>query len=476
MKQITIGVDTNVFLHYGQIKLLDWRKIFEGITHLRVLVARQVQREMDDQKDRGKGYIQTRAKEYQRLLLESETNDYTVAFEHCGVEVTIEFLRHTRSSDLDDDLFDLTSADQKITAEYYRVWCKNPDLVVFGNDTGTIMAARDAKMSTARPEPAWKRIEPEDEAVKQLREENLALKRQVGALPKIEFSNFCAEIVQRVPVGFADGFDIHAHLKDLDGRISATTYLASVDDLIRMYGIEARDPFGLNLTGFSRTKLTERELDRYEGELDDFDRFFQNMGPDQFLSSLQTLATSYLIDVDVANVGTAMEERVCVELTRHKNCTFLSENDYGYDNKWGLSKPEEPKPMLSILPAIAGLHVVHDRGTPDHVFGEPELFERGQRFRCRSILHGHSASVRAVIAHDEGGENDPTELMVSISAMKLVEPITRKVSFRRKLAYFDGDDIDELIAARTTLMDNEQADILERAIRVGKDGAALEPS
>ncbi|WP_107676573.1 hypothetical protein [Agrobacterium sp. LAD9] len=79
-----------------------------------------------------------------------------------------------------------------------------------------------------------------------------------------------------------------------------------------------------------------------------------------------------------------------------------------------------------------------------------------------------------MIAHDEGGENDPTELMVSTNAMKLVEPITRKVSFH-ELAYFDGDDIDELIAARTTLMDDEQADILERAIRVGKDGTALEP-
>ncbi|OAE49175.1 hypothetical protein [Agrobacterium tumefaciens] len=475
MKQITVGVDTNVLLHYGQIKLLDWRKIFEDITHLRVLVARQVQREMDEQKDRGKGYIQTRAKEYQRLLLESETRNYAVTFEHRGVEVTIEFLRHTRNSDLDGDLFDLTSPDQKIAAEYYRVSRETPDLVVFANDTGTIMAAKDAKMITGRPEPAWKRVEPEDEAVKELREENQALKRQVGASPKIEFSNFCAEIVQRIPVGFAEGFDIHAYLKDQDGRIAATTCLASVDDLVRMYGLEARDPFGLNLAIFNRTKLTEQELNQYEERLADFDRFFQNMGPDQFLSSLQVLATPYLLNVDVSNIGTAMEERVCVELTTHRNCTFWSENDCRYDNNWGLSKPDEPKPMLSI-PALPGLHGVRDRGTPDHLFGEPEVFGRGQRFRCRSILHGHSASVRAVIAHDEGGENDPTELMVSIIAMKLVEPITRKVTFRRELAYFDGNDIDELIAARTTLMDDEQAEILERAIRVDKGGSAREPS
>lgn len=465
MKQITVGVDTNVLLHYGQIKLLDWRKIFEDVTSLRILVARQVQREMDEQKDRGKGYIQTRAKEYQRLLLESETKDYAVTFDSKGVEVTLEFLRHTRNSDLDGDLFDLTSPDQKIAAEYHRASRGTPDLIIFANDTGTIMAAKDAKMLTGRPEPAWKRVEPEDEAVKQLREENNALKRQVGASPRIEFSNYHAEIIQRVPIGFAEGFDPHAYLKDLDRRIAETTYLSSVDDLIRMHGIEARDPFGLNFSMFNRTKLTERDVSKYEEELAEFDRFFQNMGPERFLSSLQVLATPYIVHVDVSNTGTAIEERVCVELTMHRNCAFPSEGDYRYDNNWGLSKPEEPTPLLSLLPAIDGLHGVRDRSTPDHLFGEPEPCERGYRYRCRSILHGHAARVGAVVGFDEGGENHPTELMVSISAMKLVEPIIRMVAFRREFTRFDGSDIDELIATRTTLMEDEQADILERAVR-----------
>ncbi|MFD1330304.1 hypothetical protein [Mycoplana ramosa] len=470
MKQITVGVDTNVLLHYGQIKRLDWRKIFEDVTRLRILVARQVQREMDEQKDRGKGYIQTRAKEYQRLLLESETKDYAVTFDCNGVDVTLEFLRHTRNSDLDGDLFDLTSPDQKIAAEYHRASSGTPDLVVFANDTGTIMAAKDARMLTGRPEPAWKRVEPEDEAVKQLREENTALKRQVGALPKVEFSNYHAEIVQRVPIGFAEGFDPHAYLKDLDRRIATTTYLASADDLIRMHGLEARDPFGLKLPSFDRTKLTERDVSKYEEELAEFDRFFQNMGPKRFLASLQTLATPYIVHVDVSNTGTAMEERVCVELTTHRNCAFPSETDYRYDNNWGLSKPDEPTPMLSLLPAIDQFHGLRDRSTPDHVFGEPEQCERGYRYRCRSILHGHLARVGAVIAHDEGGESDPTELMVSISAMKLVEPIIRKMTFRREFTHVDGNDIDELIATRTTLMYDEQADILEKAVRA-KQGA-----
>ncbi len=460
MKQIIVGVDTNILLHFGKIELFKWRALFPDVTDVQLLISGQVQDEMDEQKDKARGYIQTRAREYQRILRTAEESDYRVSQINAGVKVEIVFLDHVRKGLLNGESFDLDRADQLIVAQYKYAAGDLQGFVVLANDAKTIRAARACGMTAVRPD-TWEqeRAEPEDESAKELRE----LRKIVGARPKLNLSGFIERKQHSDPESFAPGFDVPAYLRRLDASKMAATQLPTPSELVAKWGVVRQNgPFNV-IMPYDRLKLYPENVSVYAIDFHHFEKCFENSGPEAFLMRLRSLAQAYVVDLEVANVGEAIEETICVEFSEIKNGALSELGLIRENNDWYLAQPIEPRPQSH--PAPVNDSAPDDDSTehePDHEFGAPKTHSGRQVFRCRSLMHGRSASIRTYVRPLERAF--PTEILVSVSAKRQVTPIIRRISIESVGRPFGEQDIDALLHERALLMPSKQRDLVIRAL------------
>ncbi|MCW1753041.1 hypothetical protein [Rhizobium acaciae] len=463
MSEIFVGVDTNILCNFGRIEGLNWKKLFPEATSVNVLIAAKVQSEMDVHKDTSSGYVQKRAREYQKLLKKAEDADYSYSFECFGVSVRLIFLDRPRRNELDDQKFDVDRDDERIVAEYYYEQDqRSVDIILVANDGRPIRVARQAGMTAIRPDK-WDadRVEPEDEVVKELRERIRQLERIQGARPKTQLADFAIKRESIIPAEFSQSFNVSKYLQQLGYALKTAPGVQTPESLIDQFGL-VRDNGYFSLQSGS---LTTSQIDQYK---DDLENFFSHFDIDglELLQRLQSLSRAVVFDFEVENVGEAPEEMLSVELKILQNAVFVDAEDMEELNDWGLAPPDPPRPEfdLSDLNLVDRLTDAANRSwEPEHEFMLVDDSNTMETHRCRSMLHGHKASIETYLLPED--PHKPVSILVTLRAKNLLEPIVRKVEIARNITMVDETFVSNFLRSHSVFMPEEQRNIVLSILR-----------
>lgn len=460
-KTFVVGVDTNILLNFGAFRLLKWKDIFPDATAIILLVAAKVQSEMDVHKDRGTGYVRRRAQEFQKLVREAEDRDYVVDYSDADIPVRCVMLDRPRTDTLDASQFDLASPDELIVAQYHHAREKFGDVIVVANDANPIRTARRAGMQAVRPD-GWTadRSEPEDESTRRLRERVKELERRAGALPSLEIEALEPVTKTMGVCRISSDFNLAVYQSNMrDGMMSAFP-LPTRSELIAKHGKADWNTNFYALGG--RHGYTDVQLAVWEGDVEAFYRHFDNLSQDELLERIERLASVRILELSLANNGSAAEESVRVDFETRANARFVSANDFHDLNDWGLEEPEAEDPNSPF--EIPSLPTFVDRLPSDeqaiHLHEEDETIHS---FRCKTFLHGVCQTVRVFIVADHPSED--SRILVSIRAKNLMDPIIREVRLTPVSTAFDEAAMDRFMADRLDLMPGHQADVIKAVLR-----------
>ncbi|NKL94173.1 hypothetical protein [Rhizobium leguminosarum] len=463
MSEIFVGVDTNILCNFGRIEGLNWKTIFPEATSINVLISAKVQSEMDVHKDTASGYVQKRAREYQKLLKKAEDADYSHSFESFGMSVRLIFLDRPRRNDLDDQKFDVDRDDERIVAEYYYEQDqRSVDIIIVANDARPIRVARQAGMAAIRPD-RWDtdRSEPEDEIVRELRERVRQLERIQGARPKTKLADFAINRESVIPADFSPSFDVSKYLKRLGDALKTAPGVRTPESLIDQFGL-VRDNGYFSLHSGT---LTTSQIDQYGSELENLFSHFDIDGL-ELLQRLQSLSRAIVFDFEVENVGEAPEEMLSVELKILQNAVFIDAEDMEELNDWGLAPPDPPRPRfdLSDINLVDRLTDAANRSRePEHEFVLVDDSDTTETHRCRSMLHGHKAAIETYLLPKD--PNKPVSILVTLRAKNLLDPIIRKVEIARNRDTVDETFVSNFLRCHSVFMPEEQRDIVLSILR-----------
>ncbi len=459
MTEIFVGVDTNILINFGRIEDLRWDDLFPGVTIVNLLISITVQKEMDEKKDKAKGYVQKRAKEFQRLLTAAEeTDDYVHRFTKNGIAINICFLNPVKRADLDGDQFDIENADSKIVAEYfYYQKAQNISITLLSNDGRTVRDGKTSGMTTLRPKP-WEedRLEPESENERRLAEENRELKRQLGARPSVGFKSI--EVLHQIPADAGTSFDWSGYLHSLGAALKGVARPRTEASLIDEFGLEEgirRSNF--TITPLHSSRLTQSQLDEYRGAVDTFFKAF-DIPAIEFFERLRILSKTYILDFSVENTGAAPEETIFVELALKSTGVFVEPDDLHKMNDWSLTLPEEPRPYFHIH------SLRRDTGSPDEVafWSAVQSNAEFRQFHLSSLLHGHSEKGRVYVFPKVVG--DEVKVLITLRAKNLLEPITRSVVLKPSSQEMTEASLDQFLMQRSAFLPDEQRTLLRKVI------------
>ncbi len=469
MTEIYVGVDTNILLNFGPVKELKWSTLFPGVTVVNLLISPTVQKEMDVQKDTAKGYVQKRAKDFQRMLTAAEdTEDYVYRFLQDALTVSIHFLAPVRKAELNNEVFDLDIDDSRIVAEYFHHQQKHEIVVhVLANDARTVRDGKLSGMQTRRPR-GWdeNRTEPVSDRERALASENEDLKRRLGARPQLEFKRM--ETLSQHPDITAALFDCNAYLASLAKALKEVARPRTIDSLVEEFGLQ-RGYQGRNFTLISSSgfELTPDQLQAYR---EDVDRFFHRFDIPiiEFLDRLQRLDRSYILDFDVHNIGSALEEFVFVDLELDDAGVFIEPEDLREAIDWGLSLPEEPRPTLKLRDFIPDNKMPADPGAWTIAASDA----RFRRYSLPSLLHGHADGCRVYVLPLIAGKD--VKVLMTLKAKNLLEPVVRQVVMRPVMDVANNDLLDDYLFQRRVFLPDDQGKLLVRVISRAKQIRASE--
>ena len=227
MKQILyLFLDTNLFIQCRALEELDW-SAWAGFEEVHLIASRPVQREIDNQKNRGNHRVGRRArKAYQlfRRVLESEQNQVVVR--EADPQVKLLLAGPGKPAPELSDTLDYSQPDDAVVGHLYEYRQKNRerDARLFTHDSGPMMTARALDLPFIPIPDTWLLAPEPSEAERENRELRARIARlQAGpdfdAAFVDEDSNRIRElrVVQQVPVSLTE--DALADLlRELKGR------------------------------------------------------------------------------------------------------------------------------------------------------------------------------------------------------------------------------------------------------------------
>ncbi|MGO7242882.1 hypothetical protein ACCS70_27100 [Rhizobium ruizarguesonis] len=459
MTEIYVGVDTNILLHFGPVKDLKWTDIFPGVTVLNLLVSSTVQKEMDDLKDTAKGYVQKRARDFQRILTAAEeTPDYVYRFSEKGVDVNVHFLDSVRRADLDGDRLDLDNDDARIVAEYFHYQnSRDVPVHILANDGRTIRDGKRCEMETHRPN-AWAedRVEAISDRERVLAAENDDLKRRLGARPLLELKRL--DILPHHPTIDGDQFDCNAYLVSLGKALKEVGKPRSTTSLIEEFGLDQGFSHG-NITMLSSISIELRpdQLEDYEKTVAVFFAAFQ-IPALEFVDRLRKLSRAYIFDFEIENAGNAPEEMISVDLELDGPGVFTDSEALHELNDWDLSLPEEPRPSFSIRHTIPEFEVPTDIGTWSVAVEKSDF----RRYSLRSLLHGHSERRRVYVLPKIQGQK--VKVLTTLRAKGLLGPTIRQITLQPVSQPATAELLDEFLLQRSVFLPDDQGELLARVV------------
>lgn len=473
MGHVHVGVDTNIFLHFGNVEELKWEKLFPGVTAITVYVCAQVQKELDNHKDTSSGYMRKRTRQYQQILRSAEEDEGYVHRSRSGAaEVEFVFLDRPKDSELDGEAFDLAEDDSRIVAQLMQeAKARGITMLLLANDARPLRVARQHGMRGVRPD-VWEedRSEPDTPEMARLRAENRELQSRLGAYPSTVISRFEETSEQRIFDGFDDAFDADVFLEALKRNIRACHGLPTAREVAVRHQV-VRQPFGLDIDigGFGR--VTGRQIGRYAEELETFDHQVDALSAQDLLRLLETLSLVSAVSIRIANRGTKPDEAVVVEMDIRSGARFIAPEAFHDLTDFGIELPTPPEALDIAIPNIADQLAA--RHAHDHRFVDvsDESSELSKRFLCKQFQHGTEEEF--VVPFVPQRDEHTTVIEVAVRSRYLPQAIVRRVRSEVVLSKFGREGVIALLKDPHGLIAEELRGPVVRALAAleGADNA-----
>lgn len=174
----TIFPDTNFFLHFKKASEIKWAEITNAL-EIRLVVCRQVQRELDALKGNGNARRADRARAASALLRRIVTNDAPVTLREKGPRVTLHLAPRISRDYPHPNSLDTSRGDDQLVAEMlaYHAITRVP-VALLTDDTGVMATARDEQLEFIPTPDSWRLPAEADSRDKEI----LQLRNQVSRL------------------------------------------------------------------------------------------------------------------------------------------------------------------------------------------------------------------------------------------------------------------------------------------------------
>ena len=176
--------DTNVFIQCKPLKELDWSK-WGDFSEVHLLVSRPVQREIDDQKNRGNNRVASRARLTYSLFREIIDGCQGFGLVRDSMPIVKLFLQGPSQPSLElENILDYGKPDDQLVGCLHKFRRDNPesDARLLTYDTGPMMTAKSLGIPYLAVKDDWL-LPPENNETEK---ENAHLKNQIAQLKKAE--------------------------------------------------------------------------------------------------------------------------------------------------------------------------------------------------------------------------------------------------------------------------------------------------
>lgn len=189
-KVIYLFPDTNLFIQCRALGALDWSS-WSKYSEVQLIVSRPVQREIDNQKNRGNDRVGRRARKahqlFRHILLESDQDYFLVREAAPQVKLFLAGLGKPSSELM--DVLDYTKADDELVGYMweYRKQYENRDVCLLTHDTGPMMTAKTIDLPFIPIPENWLLPPEPNEAEREIQRLNERIS-QLQTGPKFEIS------------------------------------------------------------------------------------------------------------------------------------------------------------------------------------------------------------------------------------------------------------------------------------------------
>jgi hypothetical protein len=389
MDCVTLFIDTNGFIQLRELKDIPWRKLFRGVKHVRIMVARVVVEELDKHKASNKDRQRNRARAALKLIAEaSKAKGRVLTLKEEPVRVTLEIPPRAK---VDWDwlhVLDSNNPDDRLVAEAVTY---GDDAAIFSHDSGPRIAADDLGLRSFEPLEDWHLPDEKSDLERKLAATERQLERALSTKPKLSI-----EIEGRDKSGKLTVYQ--PIVPPLDSQ--------AVDRLVNRYLAEypRKNPKGVNpifAMGYGN-ELTVDQVSGYHGDYDGFAervrKFFQRLH-----EQLTYLAVP-IVPVRITNTGSVSAVNYHVTMEAVGDFTLVAEPDDLREMCPFPKPPKVPRLRLSLDPL---LHTpfLSDLRKEEHPtemlwIKRPKLGARSGRYGCRDFQPDRIDSLEVALWQD----------------------------------------------------------------------------
>jgi hypothetical protein len=453
-------VDTNILVEFQKLELIPWHDVAQTANEIVIVVPTKTGEEMDRHKDKGTGRKKRRALEFQQIVrqIEESSDDRAVLREGDPI-VVIEFTPVFHRSRLDEKQYDLDDDDGRIVAETAAEAARRPNLILLSDDAKPLRLARQTNLLALRPPADWRLQEGPDERDSKITE----LKRQLGARPNLSVA-FPYGLEKNVHhFEAAPAGDAPQRLRDaLAEAVLAENPKVPRDTTVRTYGLVSENILSMSLTG-SSDGVTVRQLERYDEEYTEFEASVTHWA-DGVAENMRRIGSFLPIHVSITNQGTAIAEKVIVELSLTGDFCFMPRSFPRMYLDLESEAPESPRPS-SFLDPLSNITLPNiDPPKPNYFYRQTEPESDGStdflNFRCEEFHHDDCQDLKMVVM--QRTESAEGALHVKVRSASLADPI--RITAPLRSSDTSTDDHAEYFQRRLDLFPYDLKRAIESAI------------
>ena len=383
--------DTNLFIQCRALEEIDW-SAWSDFAEVHLIVSRPVQREIDQQKNRGNDRVGRRARttyERFRALITSD-KDHAVVRESVP-RVKLLLVGPSRPAAELSDVLDYTKPDDEIVGYMaeYRNQHEGRDVRLLTHDSGPMMAAKSQNLPFIPIPDSWLQPPEQSKADK----DNERLRERIRRL----------ETGPEFDVAFVGGNGGEVQRITTSLRVHSPLSKAEVDEL--MQSLRGRSsprlPFGWAHGGEAYRKWLER-----------CERVFANLHRE-----LQVESGGVKFSIAAANSGVTPARDALIEVTAKGDLLVLPyiERDEHESRirSWRMSLPSPPTPMQELISSESLILPSRDSGgyerDPNAFYykpSRPDLPATSYTLECKQWRHGfdHEYFDGEIFPHDFSDE------------------------------------------------------------------------
>ncbi len=375
MDSVTLFVDTNGFIQLRDLKDIPWRKLFPGVKHVRIMVARVVVEELDKHKVSNKARQRDRARAALKLIAQaSKAPARVLTLKDTPVTVTLEIPPRVKLDREWLSILDVNKPDDRLVAEAITY---GNDAAIFSHDSGPLLTAADIGLKAYEPLEAWHLPDEQSDADKRITLLERQLKAAQATKPQLEI-----EIEGRDPAGKVTVY--RPILPPLDSKQVARLLKHYLTEYPRASPVATIPNF---MSAAFGDGLTKAQVDSYHADYDEFEdrakAFLQRLHEFSYYLVVPTLG------VITTNHGSVSAINFHVTLETTGGMGLLSSTNTIRKLSPFPEPPDEPEPRGY----LGGLHHNLWRGampTPPHPteivwIDKPEHSDNYGRYGCQDF-------------------------------------------------------------------------------------------